>query len=88
MLNNDGKTIQVKHQSISKKKDSRHAVALDSDNNNLQVKDIVKVIDGAHAVSYDRMPFIRQCAAYQTVVTVTLLLFLLLYTFPMNLMYN
>ena len=51
VLNNDGKTVHVKHQSISKKKDSRHAVALDSDNNNLQVKDVVKVIDGAHAVS-------------------------------------
>lgn len=51
VLNNDGKTVQVKHQAINKKKDSRHAVALDSDNNNLQVKDIVKVVDGPHAVS-------------------------------------
>lgn len=51
VLTNENKTIQVKHQAINKKKDSRHAVALDSDNNQLQVKDIVKVIDGAHAVS-------------------------------------
>ena len=51
VLTNENKLIQVKHQAINKKKDSRHAVALDSDNNNLQVKDIVKVVDGSHAVS-------------------------------------
>lgn len=51
VLTNENKLVQVKHQAINKKKDSRHAVALDTDNNNLQVKDIVKVVDGAHAVS-------------------------------------
>jgi len=50
VLANDDKLIQVKHQAISKKKDSRHAVALDSDNNQLQVKDVVKVLDGKHTV--------------------------------------
>ena len=51
VLTNENKIIQVKHQAINKKKDSRHAVALDSENNQLQVKDIVKVVDGGHAVS-------------------------------------
>ncbi|XP_067948038.1 transcription elongation factor SPT5-like [Watersipora subatra] len=49
VLTNENKLIQVKHQAINKKKDSRHAVALDAENNNLQVKDIVKVVDGSHA---------------------------------------
>ena len=34
-----------------RKKDTRHAVALDSENNNVSVKDIVKVVDGPHSVS-------------------------------------
>jgi transcription elongation factor SPT5 len=41
----------VKQTAIAKKKDSRNAVALDADTNNIQVKDIVKVIDGPHTVS-------------------------------------
>ena len=43
----------VKSTAITKKKDSRNAVALDADMNNIQVKDIVKVIDGPHTVSDD-----------------------------------
>ena len=43
--------VSVKQTAITKKKDSRNAVALDSENNNIQVKDIVKVIDGPHSVS-------------------------------------
>lgn len=43
--------VSVKPQSITRKKDTRHAVALDSENNNIQVKDVVKVIDGPHSVS-------------------------------------
>ena len=41
----------MKPQSITRKKDTRHAVALDSENNNVSMKDIVKVIDGPHSVS-------------------------------------
>lgn len=40
----------MKPQAVSRKKDTRNAVALDSENNNIQVKDIVKVIDGPHSV--------------------------------------
>ena len=44
--------IHLKHTSVTKKRDARNAVALDAENNNIQVKDIVKVIDGEHSVSF------------------------------------
>lgn len=46
-----GKVVTVRHQAMTQKKDNRFAVALDSDQNNIHVKDIVKVIDGPHSVS-------------------------------------
>lgn len=46
-----GKVVTVRHQAVTQKKDNRFAVALDSDQNNIHVKDIVKVIDGPHSVS-------------------------------------
>lgn len=45
-----GKVVTVRHQAVNRKKDNRFAVALDSDQNNIHVKDIVKVIDGPHLV--------------------------------------
>ena len=45
-----GKVMTVKHQSVNRRKDNRFAVALDSEQNNIHVKDIVKVIDGPHSV--------------------------------------
>lgn len=44
--------VKVKHQSVTKRKDTRRAVALDSEQNQIQVRDVVKVIDGPHSVSY------------------------------------
>ena len=44
--------VSLKQTSVTKKKDSLRAMALDSDNNQIQVKDIVKVVDGPHSVSY------------------------------------
>jgi len=44
-------TVMLKQTSVTKKKDSGRAMALDSDNNQIQVKDIVKVVDGPHSVS-------------------------------------
>ena len=54
-----GKVITVKHTAVTKKKDSMRAMALDSENNQIQVKDIVKVIDGPHSVGshVDELPF-------------------------------
>lgn len=40
----------MKHQSINRRRDTKFAVALDAEQNNIQVKDIVKVIDGPHSV--------------------------------------
>jgi len=47
VLNQHGKVVQVKPQAVSKRKD-RNAVALDSDQNQIQSRDIVKVVDGQH----------------------------------------
>ncbi|KAG1712147.1 Transcription elongation factor SPT5 [Nymphon striatum] len=49
VLNMHGKLVNVKHQAVTKKKDSRYAVALDSEHNNIQIRDVVKVIDGPHS---------------------------------------
>ncbi|GAB6022325.1 transcription elongation factor spt5 [Chamberlinius hualienensis] len=49
VLNMHGKVVTVKHQSVNKKRDTKNAVALDSESNNIQVRDIVKVIDGPHS---------------------------------------
>ncbi|KAK3597633.1 hypothetical protein CHS0354_030186 [Potamilus streckersoni] len=49
VLSMHNKVVNVKPQSITRKKDTRNAVALDSENNNIQVRDVVKVIDGPHS---------------------------------------
>uniref|UniRef100_A0A670JFA7 Transcription elongation factor SPT5 n=1 Tax=Podarcis muralis TaxID=64176 RepID=A0A670JFA7_PODMU len=49
VLNMYGKVVTVRHQAVNRKKDNRFAVALDSEQNNIHVKDIVKVIDGPHS---------------------------------------
>ncbi|PIO40199.1 hypothetical protein AB205_0072600 [Aquarana catesbeiana] len=49
VLNMHGKVITVRHQAVNRKKDNRFAVALDSEENNIHCKDIVKVIDGPHS---------------------------------------
>lgn len=51
-----GKVVTVRHQAVTRKKDNRFAVALDSEQNNIHVKDIVKVIDGPHSVSMSSRP--------------------------------
>lgn len=51
-----GKVVTVRHQAVTRKKDNRFAVALDSEQNNIHVKDIVKVIDGPHSVSISSHP--------------------------------
>ncbi|ESP00239.1 hypothetical protein LOTGIDRAFT_225963 [Lottia gigantea] len=49
VLSMHNKVVSVKPQAVNRKKDTKRAVALDSENNNIQVKDIVKVIDGPHS---------------------------------------
>lgn len=50
VLNMHGKVLTVRHQAVNRRKDNHFAVALDSEQNNIHVKDIVKVIDGPHSV--------------------------------------
>lgn len=49
VLNMHGKVLTVRHQAVNRRKDNRSALALDSEQNNIHVKDIVKVIDGPHS---------------------------------------
>ncbi|KHJ40729.1 Supt5 repeat protein [Trichuris suis] len=48
VLNMHGKVVRVKQQSLYGKKDTKFAVALDSDGNNICAGDAVNVIDGPH----------------------------------------
>lgn len=43
----------MRHQEVSRKNINRQAVALDSNNQNIQCKDIVKVVDGFHSVGFN-----------------------------------
>lgn len=52
VLNTDGKVQIIPIQSVTKRKINRNATALDSQNNNLNVGDIVNVNDGPFAVRY------------------------------------
>lgn len=47
-----GKERSLKPTSLTKKKDYHLAVSMDSEGNNIRVKDVVKVIDGPHSVSW------------------------------------
>ena len=44
-----GKVVAVRPQALQRRKENRQAVALDSEQNSIQRKDIVKVIDGPHS---------------------------------------
>lgn len=46
-----GKVVEAKPQALHKKKEFRNTVALDSEQNPIQKRDIVDVIDGPHSVS-------------------------------------
>ena len=49
VLNMHGKVIGVKPAALQKKRENRNAVALDSEQNQVQKGDVVKVIDGPHS---------------------------------------
>lgn len=48
ILKLDGKLAHVRHQAVSKRKDRRNVCGLDADQNQISVKDQVKVIDGPY----------------------------------------
>ena len=45
----NGKLETVRPQTLGRRKDNRQAVALDSEQNSIQRKDVVKVVEGPHA---------------------------------------
>jgi len=49
VLNMNGKVVSMKPAALQKKRENRNAVALDSEQNAIQVRDIVKCIDGPHS---------------------------------------
>lgn len=63
VLNMHGKVLTVRHQAVNRRKDNHFAVALDSEQNNIHVKDIVKVIDGPHSVSASLSHFLFPAAS-------------------------
>lgn len=49
VLGMQGKVIECKPQALQKRRENRFTMALDSEHNTIQKRDIVKVIDGPHA---------------------------------------
>ncbi|CAD6194882.1 unnamed protein product [Caenorhabditis auriculariae] len=54
VLNMHGKIIRIKPQAIISKKDVRFSRALDSQNNSIEARDLVKIVDGPHAKERER----------------------------------
>ncbi|KAL7980708.1 hypothetical protein Chor_001862 [Crotalus horridus] len=54
VLSMNNQLVTVRHQAVNRKKDNRFAVSLDSEQNNIHVKDIVKVIEGSHSLNLIR----------------------------------
>jgi len=52
VLGMNGKCIECKPTALHKRKENRHTVALDADQNQIRRRDVVKVMEGPHAVSY------------------------------------
>lgn len=50
VLSMQGKVVEAKPQALHKKKEFRNTFALDSEQNTIQKRDIVKVVDGPHSV--------------------------------------
>lgn len=49
VLSMHGKVVEARPQGLTKRRENRNAVALDSQQNTIQKRDIVKVVDGPHA---------------------------------------
>lgn len=64
-----GKVLTVRHQAVNRRKDNHFAVALDSEQNNIHVKDIVKVIDGPHSVRASLSPFLLEPSLWCRLLT-------------------
>jgi len=51
VLGMNGKCIECKPTALHKRRENRNTVALDADQNQIRRRDIVKVMEGPHAVS-------------------------------------
>uniref|UniRef100_A0A915IPM2 Transcription elongation factor SPT5 n=1 Tax=Romanomermis culicivorax TaxID=13658 RepID=A0A915IPM2_ROMCU len=59
VLNIHGKVVRIKQQAIQSKKDSKFAVALDSDQNNIMINDVVRGLQGTIKHLYRSYVFIN-----------------------------
>ncbi|XP_028399581.1 transcription elongation factor SPT5-like [Dendronephthya gigantea] len=64
ILNQHGKVSQVRQQAVAKRKENKHAVALDCDQNTIQVRDVVKVVDGPHKDLQGEVKFVYRGFAF------------------------
>ncbi|XP_046400146.1 transcription elongation factor SPT5 isoform X2 [Ischnura elegans] len=64
ILSMHGKVVEAKPQALHKRKESRNAVALDSCQNTIQRRDIVKAIDGPHAGRYGEIKHLYRSFAF------------------------
>ena len=55
VLTMHAKVVQVRPQAVHKKKENRRAMALDSEQNTIQINDIVKAVDGPHTGEHGEM---------------------------------
>ena len=61
VLGMHGKVIECKPTALQKRRENRNTMALDADQNQIRRKDIVKVMEGPHAVSTKFSFLISNC---------------------------
>lgn len=54
VLGMQGKVIECKPTALHMRRENRNTIALDADQNQIRRRDIVKVMEGPHAVSFKR----------------------------------
>jgi transcription elongation factor SPT5 len=59
ILNMHGKVVSIHPKAILSKKNSKYAKAIDSQNNTIQVGDLVTIVDGPHAVIFQSSSIYR-----------------------------
>lgn len=55
VLGMHGKVIECKPTALHKRRENRNTIALDADQNQIRRRDIVKVMEGPHAVSFTKL---------------------------------
>lgn len=59
VLGMNGKCIECKPTALHKRRENQNTVALDADQNQIRRRDIVKVMEGPHAVSKHKLSFYK-----------------------------